>query len=229
MSTDSALSLSHAAIAALRQLIEAEGLSQGDKLPPERQLIKDLNISRSTLRKALDTLEREGSIWRHVGKGTFVSGTYSAPFSPELTDLSRQMTPLQMIRARITIEPAIAREAALNASDASLTAMKRAKSRAEEASTWAEYESEDTAFHRSIALATENTLLLLLFDQLNQIQRSVAWDTVVRKSERPAPDHTSFDQHNQIVKAIESRDPATAQDQMQQHIGAVSKRLFGSI
>ena len=61
------------AVSALRALIADRPYAPGDRLPPERELIVSLGISRATLRKALDALEREGAIWRHVGKGTFVA------------------------------------------------------------------------------------------------------------------------------------------------------------
>ncbi len=46
----------------------------------------------------------------------------------------------------------------------------------EEASSWAEYEVQDDLFHRAIAEASDNILLLSLFDQLNQVRRAVAWE-----------------------------------------------------
>ena len=60
------------AIAQVKAFISAGSYAPGDRLPPERELIDQLGMSRTTLRKALEALEREGTIWRHVGKGTFV-------------------------------------------------------------------------------------------------------------------------------------------------------------
>ena len=60
-------------VASLRDFIKSGEYRPGDRLPSERDLIGRLAISRSALRKAFDVLEREGSIWRHVGKGTFIA------------------------------------------------------------------------------------------------------------------------------------------------------------
>ena len=50
-----------------------ERWKQGEKIPPERELVKELNISRNTLRKALDILISEGYLFSEVGRGTFVN------------------------------------------------------------------------------------------------------------------------------------------------------------
>ena len=214
-------------IATLKAFIAAGSYSPGDRLPPEREMIGTLAMSRNTLRKALDALEREGAIWRHVGKGTFVAAHGGNAGSGSLAELSQQVTPVQLMRARLSLEPAIAREAAIHASDEAVIRLKLARDRAVEAPNWDDYEARDDAFHRAVAEATDNVLLLSLFDQLNQVRRAVAWNTVVRRSTRPARDHSSFVEHERITGAIEARDPALAHAAMRTHLGSVSARLFG--
>jgi DNA-binding FadR family transcriptional regulator len=214
------------ALAALTGFIRDGGYSPGDRLPAERELIVSLGMSRNTLRRALESLERDGSIWRHVGKGTFVAAHGGEAGTGTLAELSQQVTPVQLMRARLALEPAIAREAAVNASDEAVTRLKISKDRAVEAPNWDDYETQDDAFHRAVAEASGNVLLLSLFDQLNQVRRAVAWNVVVRKSDRPSRDHTSFAEHDDILNAIEARDPAAAQAAMRKHLGSVSARLF---
>ncbi len=215
------------AIAALTAFISDGGYKPGDRLPPERELIGSLGMTRNTLRKALDALEHDGAIWRHVGKGTFVAAQGSSLGTGSLAELSQQVTPVQLMRARLSLEPAIAREAALNASDEAVIRLKLARERCVEASNWDDYEAQDDAFHRCVAEATDNVLLLSLFDQLNQVRRAVAWNTVIRHSKRPERDHSSFSEHDNITAAIEARDPAAAHAAMRGHLGSVSARLFG--
>jgi DNA-binding FadR family transcriptional regulator len=57
----------------------------------------------------------------------------------------------------------------------------------------------------------------------------VAWGSVVRLSERPPREHTSFVEHERIAAAIEARDPAAAQEAMRRHIRSVSSRLFEEV
>lgn len=215
------------ALSVLRSFILAGGYKPGDRLPPERELIVSLEMSRTTLRKALDSLEREGAIWRHVGKGTFVAAQGVSTEFGSLAHLSQQVTPVQLMRARLSLEPALAREAAIHASDEAVIRLKMARDRSVAALHWDDYEAQDDVFHRAVAEATDNVLLLTLFDQLNQVRRAVAWASVVRSSARPPRDHTSFREHETILAAIEARDPTAAHTAMREHLGSVSTRLFG--
>ncbi len=212
------------ALGALRAFIADGAYGSGDRLPPERELMGALGMSRSTLRRGLDALEREGAIWRHVGKGTFVSEAGHG-----VTGIAGQLTPVRMMRARLSIEPAVTREAAINASAEAVARIRLAVERAEAAPTWADYETQDDLFHRAVAMASDNILLVSLFDQLNQVRRAVAWGAVVRDDARPPRDHPSFAEHHAIAGAIAARDPAAAQDAMRRHIGSVSARLFGEV
>ena len=215
------------AIAALKSFIDAGSYGPGDRLPPERNLINELGMSRTTLRRALDVLDREGFIWRHVGKGTFVAAHGEG--SAGLTEVANQLTPVKMLRARLSIEPAIAREAAVNASRGAITKIKLARDRAVAATSWANYEAQDDLFHQAVAEASDNILLVSLFGQLNQVRRAVSLDNVVRGSARPPEDHLSFEEHDRIVAALEVRDSAAAHEAMRNHIGSASARLFGDI
>jgi DNA-binding FadR family transcriptional regulator len=140
-----------------------------------------------------------------------------------------QLTPVRMMRARLCIEPAIAREAAINASAEALARINAAKDRAAAAASWAEYEEQDDRFHRAVAEASDNIMLVALFDQLNNVRRTVAWGNVVRESTRPPSGHSSFGEHDRIAAAIAAHDPQTAQEAMRRHIGSVSARLFGEV
>jgi DNA-binding FadR family transcriptional regulator len=133
------------------------------------------------------------------------------------------------MRARLVIEPSIAREAAFNATGEALLRMRQALDRARAASTWDTYEIEDDCFHRTVAEASDNLLLLSLFDQLNEVRRAVAWGNVERQTVRPSLDHPSFEQHEAIAAAIAGRDPHAAYEAMRSHLRSVSARLFGEV
>lgn len=211
----------------LRSFIAEGGFSHGSRLPAERQLTEELGMSRTVLRRALGKLERDGMIWRHVGKGTFISAAERRAANDETVELGRQLTPFRMMRARMVIEPALAREAAANASGEVLMQMRRTVERMRTATTWNEYEEQDDLFHRLVAEASDNLLLVSLFDHLNEVRRSVAMGSVTRLSAHPSASHSSFAEHDAIAEAIGNRDPMAAYDAMRNHLRSVSQRLFG--
>ncbi|TYC55803.1 FadR family transcriptional regulator [Rhodobacterales bacterium] len=217
------------AVALLKDFIAEHDLAPGDRLPSERELIGQLGLTRSNLRKALDTLEHQGVIWRHVGKGTFIAGQDEALDIGLLSEISHQITPVKMMRARQCIEAVIAREAAINASRHAVKKITDIKDRARAASSWEEYETQDDLFHYAIAEATDNILLRSLFDQLNKVRRAVAVSAVIRETRKPPEEHGSFAEHDRICEAIAARDPKAAHDAMWQHISSVSARLFGEV
>ncbi len=212
----------------LREYISQSGFKAGERLPPERELTTALGVTRNTLRKALDALEREGTIWRHVGKGTFVAAKADdlEDMTKLPTELGRQLTPLKMMRARLAIEPAIAREAAVNASGKELARLKAVMEQTRAATSWKSYESNDDEFHRVVAEASDNLLLLTIFDQVNIVRRAVAWGNVTRTNSKPPSNHSSFAEHEAITTAITQRNPAAAYDAMRTHLKSVSARLF---
>jgi DNA-binding FadR family transcriptional regulator len=107
--------------------------------------------------------------------------------------------------------------------------MRQALDRARAAATWEAYEAQDDIFHRTVAEASDNLLLLSLFDQLNEVRRAVAWGNVERRTARPSPDHPSFAQHENIAAAIVGRNAQGAHDAMRTHLQSVSSRLFGEV
>lgn len=64
----------------IRKGIESGTYAEGDKLPSERKLCKDFEVSRITVREALDLLEKDHFIKREHGKGSFVLGNQYTQF-----------------------------------------------------------------------------------------------------------------------------------------------------
>ena len=76
----------------LLSLIEQGLLKEGDKLPPEKELCEQLEISRPTVRQAFGDLSSEGYLHRFKGNGTFVSAPkVSAKFFNQLETFNNEM------------------------------------------------------------------------------------------------------------------------------------------
>ena len=215
-----------ATLVQLRAWLTRHNFPANTRLPAERDLSDQLGVSRADLRKALATLEAEGQLWRHVGKGTFTGSRAIEVLS--LAEIDRETNPAEVMRTRLLIEPIIAREAALNATSRHVEALHRCVQRTHKAGTWRQYEAADNELHRCIAEATDNRLLLALFDALNAVRRAVVWGMLRSNADRPPQNHHSFAEHDRIIAAIEQRDLDGASRGMYDHLRQVERHLMES-
>ena len=215
----------HAALVQLQAYLAQHDLPPDSRLPAERELCEVLGVSRGDLRKALALLEKEGKIWRRVGKGTFI-GSGPLEETVAIAEISGRTNPADLMRSRLIVEPEIAREAALHATQDDILAMRRSLVQTRAAATWRQYENLDNLLHRQIAQASRNTVLLGLFDVLNAIRRAVVWGRLRVEPARPPADHHSFAEHDRIVDAIGNRDLGGAAAAMRSHLQSVERRLI---
>jgi len=215
----------HAALVQLQAFLAQMDVSGETRLPAERELCESLGVSRGDLRKALMVLEKDRRIWRHVGKGTFV-GSGPVEETIGISEIAGRTNPADVMRARLIIEPEIAREAALHATLDDIAAMRQSIIHTRDAATWRQYESIDNLLHRQIAQASRNNVLLGLFDVLNAVRRTVVWGRLRSDGTHPPADHHSFADHEHIVEAIADRDMSGAAAAMRLHLQQVERRLI---
>jgi DNA-binding FadR family transcriptional regulator len=213
-----------AVLSRLRDFLATAQLPDGGRLPPERDLAESLDVGRSALRKALATLQAEGVVWRHVGKGTF-TGERPIDTVADINAMVHRTNPLEVMGARIAFEPEVARCAALNATPSQIAELRSAMLKAQQAPTWRLYEQWDNRLHRLIGEASQNSLLLGLLDTLNAVRRAVTWGRLRDTPVRPPPDHHSFEEHARIVGAIANRDGSAAADAMRRHLRSVEGHM----
>lgn len=214
-------------LAQLRGYLASASLPADGRLPPERKLADVLGVTRAEVRKGLSVLESEGQIWRHVGKGTFLGAR--PPQLVDISDLSQRSNPLQVMKARIALEPELTRLAAVNGTAADLATLSEIAVACRDAETWREYEAFDSRFHHQIAEAAHNPILLALLETLNAVRRAVTWGRARPSHIRPPANHHSFADHDRIVDALSHREPATAADAMRRHLQNVEDRLVGRL
>ena len=211
----------------IRQMIDTEGYEHSDRLPPERVMCATLGVTRNQLRRALSELEGQGLIWRHVGRGTFV-GARPVLNLQDTTYLQDQVKPEQVVSVRFTIEPEMARLAAIYGKNADHDQIQICAERCRNAPDWRGYEAWDNKLHHAIARATQNQLYLYYFETLNVVRRSVVWGQP-RKSLKPIEGYSSFLEHDAIVQAILSHDADLAAQAMLDHLQSVYRRILPSM
>lgn len=221
---------SHSALEQLRQLIGRHAGEPGKPLPTERDLSERFGVGRREIRRALDVLEEEGRIWRKQGKGTFIGP--EAPAQPLiLQTLPRQSNLFEVMEARLQIEPGLARFAAMRATAEQVALLQRLLERvrtidsrdADQIELW------DSAFHRAIAEAAGNRLLLGLFDAVDAIRRDESWQNL-RTQARTQERLDNYDDHHQrIVNHIAAHQPSEAARVMREHLLSLQQALITAV
>lgn len=210
----------------LREYIAAQARTEADaRLPPEPRLGEMLGMSRGRLRTVLKRLEGEGLIWRHVGKGTFIG-----PRRIEVNDgaLSAAVSMDDLLDARLVLEPQLAAQAAIHATQADIGALEQCLAEMEAADPFMHWKRLDERLHRAIAEATHNALLLTLYDTMRAQLRANLDDRIETVySAMKGPRQATDGEHHQLVVAIRAHNPDQAEQAMRAHLASVRTRLFG--
>ena len=209
----------------LRERIASGEWSAAGRLPAERNLAAEYGVARNTIRRAVESIANDGTIERHVGRGTFLNVGTS-----ELAAILQRVTgvsPADLVAVRMIVEPQAAAIAAKNASLADLRAIAEAHHHARQTQKTEEFELWDLQFHRRLFAATRNELLGSIYAILQVIRSRNAWIELKRKtfSENRRLDYC--EQHASVVLALEKRDSNGAAQAMTRHIEAIETALFG--
>ena len=206
----------------IRGLIDSGEVARGARLPAERDLAKQLKVSRPSLREALIALEIEGLLDVRVGSGIYVTQPGAHLNGSELADAHG---PFEVIRARRLIEGECAALAASNATPAQLRAIKESHARmVEETRRNPNPLEADRAFHVRLAEASGNSALVLMVQTLWAQRVGPLYRALEKKIEHPAMAAETLREHQAIVNAIAKRDAAAARAAARRHMDMTKKR-----
>jgi len=187
----------------IRTLIGSGAAAPGARLPAERDLARQLGVSRPSLREALIALEVEGLLDVRVGSGIYVAKAGGRGDSAQIAGASG---PFEVIRARRMIEGECAALAAKHGAPAQLRAIRTAHADLQrEAKRHYNPLDADRAFHIRIAEATGNSALEV-------------------KLEYPAMAAETLAEHDAVLGAILARNPAAARAAMRRHMDMTRDR-----
>ncbi len=208
----------------LRDMIHRGDLKPGDRLPPERDLAKQLGVSRPTLRAGIRTLAAVGVLHSKQGAGTFITDADESPAldaNPlRLMASLHGFTSDEMFETRIAIEMDVAGLAAERATSEHLAAMSE-----EVAEMFAsldepeEYLVHDMRFHQTIAAASGNRILTALMNMVATILFETRSKTVKRATDLKE----SAEYHRQIYRCIRDRNSSAARETMREHLEHTKK------
>lgn len=207
-------------------------LRVGDQLPAERELARQLDVSRAAVREAVRTLQAMGVVRSSVGAGGAGGTTVTAVPARALVRFLRLHVALanfpldDVIEVRIALERLSVRLATRNARAADLARMRDAlAAMSANVTDKAHYNDADTAFHVAIAeaagnrLAADTTVAIresMRLPLLDAFRYVGAWEALVAKLEVD---------HHAIYEAVAAGDPDAAERLVEDHIRGAWARL----
>lgn len=201
------------------ELIRAENIQPGERLPSERDLALKLGVSRTSLREALIALELGGKVEVRGGSGVYVS-EQAMPVAEVPT---AGPGPFEVLAARRLIEVEMAALAAKHASDSAidaiLVAVLEMEQHHEERSG---NEQADRNFHLAIARATGNSALVGVIEYLWS-QRGSLWHKLKEHFQTEELRQQTLLDHRNIFAAIAAHDQAGARSAMRAHLDRVTR------
>ena len=149
----------------LESMILEGSLKPGQRLPSERELAKQFDVSRPSLREAVQKLVAKGLLNSRQGGGTFVSETLDSGYADPLLTLfsSHPEAQADLLEFRHALEGVAAYYAALRSTEADRKAIQAIYDELESYHEAKEFEREvkaDVEFHLRIAEASHNAVLL---------------------------------------------------------------------
>lgn len=204
----------------IMRLIAAGTLAPGERLPGERQLAEMMNVSRVSVRAALQELKAQGFISAVQGGGTRVTTAPENPDSP-LMRLVRADTKnfYELAEIRASIEVWAARRAAARASTGQVDEIRRSlDAMADPARSNGHKTADDYAFHLAIAKASGSAVYMHLMEMLSSVlERNIDYhrSTLCASAD---DDSRLLAQHQRIFEAIREHDPDAAGTAMHEHL-----------
>jgi DNA-binding FadR family transcriptional regulator len=216
----------------LRSLIASGEFSPGSRLPAERDLAKQLGVSRPSVREALIALEVEGIIDVRTGSGIYVrtpdAATGAAATHRPPGDLG-EWGPLELMRARELVEGEVAALAARNGRRAQIGAIASALAQMrEEAGAGTIPRAGDEAFHTAVAQACGNEVLRDTVRGYWNARSGPLFERLGDYFENPASWGAALVEHGAVLEAIRSHDAAAARLAMQAHLKKAYSRYSAS-
>lgn len=194
----------------------------GSRLPAERELAVQFNVSRPTVREAIIALEVQGLVEVRIGSGAYVLRLPGKDDKPGF-DISA----FELTEARLLFEGEAAALAATQASEAELAEIEAliagiVRENADPLGT----EQADRAFHLAIARATRNAAVLDAVTRLWDLRATSPEAALLHEKARTANVKPVVAEHTAVLAALKARDPGEARAAMRAHLAAVLDALL---
>ena len=217
----------------LRSLIAAGEFLPGNRLPAERDLARQLGVSRPSVREALIALEVEGMVDVRTGSGIYVvqAGTkrHDAAAGKGDSHDNAEWGPLELMRARELVESEVAALAARHARAPHIAAIDSALAHMrDQAGAGIVPRDGDEAFHAAIAQACGNEVLRDTVLGYWKARRGALFERLGDYFDNPASWSAALVEHAVVLAAVRAHDPGAARRAMQSHLKKACSRYSAS-
>ncbi len=202
------------------ELIRNEGLQRGDRLPSVRALAERFSVATPTLREALRRLQANGVLEIRHGSGVYVRNTRERAVIANLGHgYVNRGTILDLLDARLLIEPRLAELTVRRADEAKVAELERLLGEAERRLDGAAemLHRANMSFHRAIAEFSGNSILAQIIESLIELY-SFEQLAIMSFYDDRLRDHG---EHLEILAAIRDGDAERARGLMHRHISGV--------
>lgn len=194
----------------------------GARLPPERELAAEHQVSRPTVREAIIALEVQNFVEVRVGSGAYVM---RIPGKDDHTGFD--ISGFELTEARLLFEGEAAALAATEITDEELFELEQLIEKiALENLEKSDGEIADRNFHLTIARATRNAAVLRTIEGLWELRRTSPACAQLHALARTANVKPVVDEHRAIFEALSARDPVAARSAMRAHLASVLDSLL---
>ena len=206
-------------------------LRDGDRLPGERDLARQLDVSRPILREALKMLEERGLILTRHGGGTYVADIIGQVFTTPVRELiaTHRKATADYLEYRREMEAVAAEFAARRATPEDLVLLQAIMKRMDAAHASEDFEAEaacDVEFHNAVGECAHNIVLLHTLRACYRLLSDGVFLNRARIYELPDARNTLLAQHRAIHDAIVAGNPEAARAAAVAHIDVVEKATF---
>lgn len=210
----------HYVVEQIQQQIHNGDLKRGDKLPSERDLTEQMQVSRSSVREALRVLEVTGLIESRQGEGNYISGAFENAFFEPLSAMFtlNHGKPRDLFELRSIIEIQACGLAAERITDEQIEELDQVLSNFLNADSEEEKVKYDIMIHHCIAEITDNVLLINMLQIISMMIERFIETNREKILENPQNGDMLIESHKEIVEAVKSRDPLQAQYAMKKHM-----------
>jgi DNA-binding FadR family transcriptional regulator len=204
---------------------------EGERLPAEREMAKQLGVSRPTVREAVIALELLGLVEVKTGAGIYVKSIQNMGGPNVLQGEDAGPSPFELIEARIVFESEIAALAAARITEAELAGLMDAIEKMEAdidkgVQMVSNRDDGDMLFHSRIAAVTGNAVMRSIIEQLWEGMRGPMFKAISNRVRLPEHARAAAKAHRRIHAALASGSPERAKAAMREHLEEVRAVLM---